>query len=215
MQDKGLSYNGKIIPKSNRKWDNSPIGENMLNMSNSGTVSMRRSDSSVAVMNRVVPSKKEDVINFSDLMAMSNVHGTAKAFLDKVVACKNRYDNTDDFAVSYRSGSLALTAGILYVNDGFSVDRRKDDYGEKLVQGLKMYVSYLRTRKVYNYNRDVAGVYKSLKDIRAKLTVGNILEALQKSDVFCIFSDYYKVEIRKGKTKSIVEVDGHKIDLSK
>lgn len=90
MQDKGLSYNGKIIPKSNRKWDNSPIGENMLNMSNSGTVSMRRSDSSVAVMNRVIPSKKEDVINFSDLMAMSNVHGTAKAFLDKVVACKNR-----------------------------------------------------------------------------------------------------------------------------
>lgn len=187
----------------------------MLSMSNSGTVSMSRSGSSAAIMNSFSFSKEEGVMNFSDIMAMSNVHGTAKAFLDKVVACKNRYDNTDDFAVSYRSSSLALTAGILYVNDGFSVDRREENYSKKLAQGLKMYVSYFRTRKVYNYNKDVAGVYKSLKDIRAKLTVDNILEALRKSDVFCICSDYYRVEISKGKTKSIVEVDGHKIDLSK
>jgi len=186
----------------------------MLSMSNSGAVSMRRSVPGVEVMNSVVPSKKEDVINFSDLMAMSNVHGTAKAFLDKVVACKNRYDNADEFTVSYRSSSLGLTAGILYVKDGFSVDRREDGYNEKLKRSLKMYVGYLKVRNVRNHGKDILGVYKSLKDIRAKLTVDNILEALRKSDVFCIYSDYYKVEISKGKTKSIVEVDGHKIDLS-
>lgn len=186
----------------------------MLSMSN-GMVSMSRSGSSVAVMNSFVSSKKEGVMNFSDLMEMSNVHGTAKAFLDKVVAYKNHYDNADEFTVSYRSSSLGLVAGILYVNDGFIVDRREDNYNEKLKRGLEIYVSYLKVRKVRNHNKDILGVYKSLKDIRAKLKVDNILEAFQKRDVFCIYSDYYKVEISKGKTKSVVEVDGHKIDLSK
>lgn len=187
----------------------------MLSMSNSGAVSMRRSDSSVAVMNSVVPSKKEDVINFSDLMAMSNVHGTAKAFLDKVIECKDRYDNSDEFTANYLSSSLALIAGILYMNDSFILDCREDNYNEKLARSIKIYVDYMKVRKVNNHRKDILGVYKSLKDIRSKLTVDNILGALQKSDVFCIYSDYYKVEIRKGKTKSIVEVDGHKIDLSK
>lgn len=187
----------------------------MLSMSNSGAVSMSRSGSSAAIMNSFSFSKEKGVMNFSDLMAMSNVHGTAKAFLDKVVACKNRYDNADEFTVSYRSSSLGLTAGILYVNDGFIVDRREDNYNEKLKRGLEIYVSYLKVRKVRNHNKDILGVYKSLKDIRAKLKVDNILEALSKSDVFCIYSDYYKVEIRKGKATSVVEVDGHKIDLSK
>lgn len=186
----------------------------MLSISNSGTMSMSRSGPSVSVKNSC-SSKEKGVMNFSDLMAMSNVHGTAKSFLDKVVAYKNRYDNTDEFKVSYLSSSLALTAGLLDVNDGFSVDRREDNYSEKLTQGMKMYVSYLKTRKVHNYRKDILGLYKSLKDIRAKLTVDNILEALSKGDVFCISSDYYWVKITKGKTKSIVEVDGHKIDLSK
>lgn len=187
----------------------------MLSVSN-GMVSLKRNSGRVPTMDKGLRSfRKEDVMNFSDLMAMSNVQGTAKTFLDKIVAYKNRYDNEDEFCVTYRSSSLGLVAGILYVNDSFSVDRREDSYDEKLRRGLNMYVSYLRTRKVYNYNKDVVGVYKSLKDIRIKLTVDNILETLRKSDVFCIYSDYYTVEIRKGKTKSIVEVDGHKIDLGK
>lgn len=186
----------------------------MLSVSN-GVLSMSRSGPSVAVKNSCYFSKENGVMNFSDLMEMSNVHGTAKAFLDKVVACKNRYDNADEFTVSYRSSSLALTAGILYVNDGFIVDRREDNYNEKLKRSLEIYVSYLKVRKVRNHNKDILGVYKSLKDIRAKLKVDNILEALSKSDVFCIYSDYYKVEIRKGKATSVVEVDGHKIDLLK
>ena len=159
---------------------------------------------------------KENLINYSDLIAsITGAHGTVKTFLDKVEASKKRYDDTDQYSVTFMSSSLSLNAGVFYVNDGFSIDQKINDYEERLKDGLKIYVSYLKVRKAYNRNKDIAGLYKSVKDLQSKLTVDNIMKVLHNNNEFSIFSDYYKVNIVKKKIESIIEVDGQKIDFAK
>ena len=52
---------------------------------------------------------KENVINYSDLIAsITDAHGTVKTFLDKVEASKKRYDDTDQYSVTFMSSSLSL-----------------------------------------------------------------------------------------------------------
>ena len=113
------------------------------------------------------------------------------------------------------SSSLSLNAGVFYVNDGFSIDQKRNDYEERLKDGLKIYVSYLKVRKAYNRNKDIAGLYKSVKDLQSKLTIDNIMKVLHNNNEFSIFSDYYKVNIVKKKIESIIEIDGQKIDFAK
>lgn len=168
------------------------------------------------MINKSLIQKNIDVLNYSDLIAsITKVHGTVKTFLEKVEVSKKRYDDTEEYSVLFMSSSLSLNAGVLYVNDGFRIERSRNDYEERLMHGLKMYVSYLKVRKAFNRNKDIAGLYKSVKDLQSKLTIDNIMKALRNNNEFSIFSDYYKVNIVKKKMDSIIEVDGHKIDFAK